>query len=55
MWDNMLAWRRENRVDTIRDWFVFYERKEYDLVFPTGLHKTDKEVWEWLSAFLSAF
>ncbi|EFJ49168.1 hypothetical protein VOLCADRAFT_32102, partial [Volvox carteri f. nagariensis] len=43
MWDSMLAWRRENRVDTIRDWFVFHERPDYDRVFPTGLHKTDKE------------
>ncbi|GIL44863.1 hypothetical protein Vafri_2312 [Volvox africanus] len=43
MWDGMLAWRRENRVQTIHDWFVFHERKEYDRVFPTGLHKTDKE------------
>ncbi|GIM00896.1 hypothetical protein Vretimale_5807 [Volvox reticuliferus] len=43
MWDGMLAWRRENRVETIHDWFVFHERKDYDRVFPTGLHKTDKE------------
>ncbi|GLC39215.1 hypothetical protein PLESTM_000864700 [Pleodorina starrii] len=43
MWDGMRAWRRENRVDTIRDWFVFNERREYDRLFPTGLHKTDKE------------
>ncbi|GFR48483.1 hypothetical protein Agub_g10379 [Astrephomene gubernaculifera] len=43
MWDAMLAWRKENRVDNIHDWFVFKERAEYDRVFPTGLHKTDKE------------
>ncbi|KAG2437928.1 hypothetical protein HXX76_005544 [Chlamydomonas incerta] len=43
MWEGMIAWRRENRVDNIHDWFVFHERSEYEKVFPTGLHKTDKE------------
>lgn len=40
----MLVWRRENRADNINDWFVFTERAEYDKVYPTGLHKTDKKV-----------
>lgn len=44
MWEGMISWRRENRVDNIHEWFVFHERSEYEKVFPTGLHKTDKEV-----------
>ncbi|PNW70397.1 hypothetical protein CHLRE_17g718100v5 [Chlamydomonas reinhardtii] len=43
MWEGMISWRRENRVDNIHEWFVFHERSEYEKVFPTGLHKTDKE------------
>ncbi|KAG2493547.1 hypothetical protein HYH03_008361 [Edaphochlamys debaryana] len=43
MWDAMLAWRRENRVDSINSWFSFKEKADYDRIFPTGLHKTDKE------------
>ncbi|KAG2449878.1 hypothetical protein HYH02_005400 [Chlamydomonas schloesseri] len=43
MWEGMITWRRENRVDSIHEWFVFLERAEYEKVFPTGLHKTDKE------------
>ncbi len=44
MWTAMLTWRRENRVDTIHDWFVFHEKRDFDRVFPTGLHKTDRNV-----------
>lgn len=43
MWESMLVWRRENRADTINTWFVFHERQEYDKLYPTGLHKTDKK------------
>ena len=44
MWESMLVWRRENRADSIHEWFVFHERAEYDKLYPTGLHRTDKEV-----------
>ncbi|PNH11335.1 SEC14 cytosolic factor [Tetrabaena socialis] len=44
MWEAMQTWRRENRVDTIHEWFHFNERADVDRVFPTGLHMTDKEL-----------
>lgn len=44
MWEAMLAWRRELRVDTIHEWFSFNERDAYNKIYPTGLHQVDREV-----------
>ncbi|KXZ45353.1 hypothetical protein GPECTOR_55g259 [Gonium pectorale] len=43
MWEEHLAWRRREGVDTVLTAFEFPEREEFVKLFPQGLHKVDKQ------------
>ncbi|XP_019057541.1 PREDICTED: phosphatidylinositol/phosphatidylcholine transfer protein SFH9-like isoform X2 [Tarenaya hassleriana] len=43
MWEEMLKWREENRVDTIIQDFVYDEYEEVQRYYPHGYHGVDRE------------